>query len=80
MDHDANQDGAVCVNRVLAKAAKANPEIRCHTPHQAATTAMAVFPPKKLKIRIKPNPEFCIPVSMATVRLTASSFLSAALK
>jgi len=36
----------------------------CHMPHQAATTAIPPNPEKKLKIRIKPRPEFCIPVSI----------------
>src|SRR5690625_7159071 len=42
------------------------PDTKSHTPHQAATRAIPPSPLKKLKIRISPNPAFCIPVSKAT--------------
>ncbi len=68
------------MGRLRTMEAKTKPEIKCHTPHQAATTAIAVLPSKKLKIKINPNPEFCIPVSMAMVRFIDSSFLRILLK
>ncbi len=41
----------------------------CQMPHHAATRAMPPCPPKKVKVRISPRPEFWIPVSMAMLRL-----------
>ena len=44
-------------------------------PHHAATIAIPPRPLKKLKISISPRPEFCIPVSMAIVRLSITGRL-----
>jgi len=47
-----------------------SPETICHIPQKAAKSAMPPRPLKKLKINNIPKPEFCIPVSMAKVRLS----------
>ena len=40
------------------------PEIRCQTPHQAATMAMPPKPLKNEKMRMSPSAEFWMPTSM----------------
>ena len=47
-----------------------SPDTICHTPQKAATSAIPPRPLKKLKINNIPKPEFCIPVSIAKVRLS----------
>lgn len=49
------------------KNAKSNPDTICQIPQKAARIAIPPIPLKNEKIKSKPNPEFCIPVSIAIV-------------
>src|ERR1035437_7036502 len=61
-----NHARACSGGRRLQKVASVSPATMCQMPHHAVMTAMPPRPSKKLKIRIRPRPEFWMPHSMDT--------------